>query len=74
MFNLCEIAAIPSQSLQYLEGLRDHWKNRANAAVPEHQKIIEESKASMPWEAATALMKSAEQTKVRLEYGIRKNH
>jgi hypothetical protein len=69
MHELCGISAIPSQRIEYMQGLQKFYKEVSDTSVPEHKKP--KSTNVMPWEAATALMKSAEQTKIRLERGTR---
>lgn len=72
MHELCDVAAVPSQATAYRDGLKDYYATFANDIVPEHRKKLSKG-MSLDWEAATALMESAQQTKVRLERGQRKN-
>lgn len=69
MLELCDIAAIPSQQVEYMKQLRSHYRSVFDEAVPEQKP--KKSEGVLDWKQATALMKSAEKMKQRLERGIR---
>lgn len=69
MHELCGVSAIPSQRIEYMQGLQKYYRQVSDDSVPEHKQAQQLNENVMPWESATALMKSAEKTKIRLERG-----
>lgn len=69
MVSLCDIAIMPSQNIEYFKAIQNRFISVSENAVPEHKKKTNGN--VMPWAAAAELMRSAEQTKIRLERGAR---